>query len=58
MYTTFTWDKSVYTQVSQYPTRVYVLKHLKKLNFLNYGWSSGFLPVDYLLLSVAQLFPN
>jgi len=37
LYATLPYDKSVYARVSQYPTHVYVLKHLKKLNFLNYG---------------------
>ena len=56
MYATFPWPKSVYTWVRQYRTRIYVLKHLKKLIFLNYGMSSWVLPVDYLLVPVAQLF--
>jgi len=44
--------------VSVYPTRVYVLKHLKNLNLLNFGWRPQVLPVDYLLVPVAQLFPT
>ena len=58
LYATFPWDKCMYIWVSQYPNRVYVSKHLKKLNFLNYGQSSWVLPIDYLLVPVAQLFPN
>ena len=46
------------TWVCVYPTRVYVLKHLKKINLLNFGWRSRVLPVDYLLVPVAQLFPT
>ena len=55
LYGTFPCDKSVYKWVSLYPTRVYVLK---KLNFPNNGRSSRVLPVDYLLVPMAQLFPN
>ena len=44
--------------VSVYPTRVYVLKHLKKLNLLNFGRRSQVLPVDYLLVPVAPNVPN
>lgn len=58
LYVTFPCDKSVYTRVSQYPTLVYVLKHLKKINFLKYGRSSQVLIVDYLLVPMAQLFPT
>ena len=57
LYATFPCDKSVYTRVSLYPTHIYVLKHLKKKNFLNYGRRSQVLPVDYLLVPVTQLFP-
>lgn len=57
MYTTLPCIKHVYTQASLYPTRVYVLKHLKKLNILNYGRRSRVLPIDYLLVPVAQMFP-
>ena len=45
-------------QVSVYPTRVYVLKHLKQLNLLNFGWISRVLLVDYLLVPVAPTVPN
>ena len=58
LYATFPCDKNMYTWVILYPNRVYVLKHLKKLNFLNYGRRSRVLPVDYLLVPVAQLFPT
>ena len=58
MYATLPCVKSVYTRVSQYPTHVYVLKHLKKKNIHNYGQSSRVLPIDYLLILVTQLFPQ
>ncbi len=58
LFTNFPCDKSVYMQVNLYPTHVYVLKHFKKINFLNYGQRSRVLPNDYLLFPVAQLFPT
>ena len=56
-YATLPWAKRVCTWVCVYPTCVYVLKHLKKLNILNFGRRSWVLPIDYLLLPMAQLFP-
>lgn len=57
LYATLPWAKRVCMRICVYPTRVYVLKHFKKLNLLNFGHRSRLLPVDYLLVHVAQLFP-
>lgn len=54
---TFPWAKCMCTRVCVYPTHIYVLKHFKKLNLLNFEWRSWVLPVDYLLVPMAQLFP-
>jgi len=54
MYATFPWDKSVYKQVSQYPTHVYVLKHLKNKISLIMGRVHRF----YLLITSYFLWPN
>ena len=57
LYASLPWAKRVCTWVYAYPTCVYVLKHLKKLNLLNFRQRSQVSPVDYLLVLVAQLFP-
>ena len=58
LYATLPWAKHVRTRVCVYPTHAYVLKNLKKLNLLNFGWRSRVLPADHLLVPVAQLFPT